>query len=281
MFFKRSRAPLPPDVFTVKATNESQQGKFTLEIIRMLVNAADLDFKAVYLTFWMGILDCERFQYFNRKYGESLADHLQTKGVKEPFLIEFPGRKQTLNKVHYYTFIGHDALSAWRDYFERIRGYPKKNEPIIKGKNGPITKSGIWARHSRTLENLKYIKTRGRSKGERYGYNLHEFRDVAKTLLHLQGKGDELDLEYVEFWMGHTTDPNGYDKFYRDKAKALEQYRIAEKYLNIISGATTEPQDVDKLLEQILSSRERIGKFREALRKDYGAGLIDIRTESA
>ncbi len=279
MFFKSSRASLPADVKPViKATKECVQGNLTPEIIRKLVNAADLDFKAVYLTYWMGILDTARFLYFNERYGGALAEHLQTKGVDEPFRMEFPGRKKNLNKVQYHTFIGHDALDAWREYFERIRGYPKKGEPIIKSKHGPITEDGVWARHKRTLEKLKYIKTGGGSKGNRYGYGLHEFRDVARTLLHLQGKGDGLDLEYVEHWMGHTTDPNGYDKFYMDKAKALKQYRIAEKYLNIVSGGSLGPQlqNADEMIELIIKNKPAFEKLLDALEDRVGARLAPV-----
>jgi hypothetical protein len=281
MFFESSWASLPAAVKGIGGTRESVQGKLTPEIIRQLVNAADLDFQAVYLTYWMGILDTARFQYFNERYGGELAEHLQTKGVDEPFRMEFPGRKKNLNKVQYHTFIGHDALAAWRNYFERIRGYPKKDEPIIKGKDGPITENGIRARHTRTLEKLNYIKTGGGTTGNRYGYGLHEFRDVARTLLHLEGKGDGLDLEYVEHWMGHTTDPNGYDKFYMDKAKALKQYRIAEKHLNIVSGSALGPQlqNADEMIEAIVRNKVAMQKLADVLEKSIGARLTPVEKE--
>ncbi|MBS7622200.1 hypothetical protein KEJ39_00800 [Candidatus Bathyarchaeota archaeon] len=48
----------------------------------------------------------------------------------EPFLFEYPGRKREKEKKTYYTFLGHDALVAWREYFERLRGWPKEGEPI-------------------------------------------------------------------------------------------------------------------------------------------------------
>lgn len=131
-------------------------------------------------------------------------------------------------------------------------------------------KDRLAVKHLRLLEQLKYIK-RGGSTSTRHGYNLHNFRDEAKTLLHLQGKQDGLDLDYVKSWMGHITDPNFYDKFYRDKIKALSQYRIAEKYLNIISGKVTiGSQDPEELVETILRNPKSLKKLRAALNPILG-----------
>ena len=81
-------------------------------------------------------------------------------------------------------------------------------------------------KHLLFLEKLNLIKRKGENKPHvRYGYNLHEFRDVAKTLLHLQGVEDGLDLNAIKFFMGHglQIDPNKYDKFYMDQEYMLDQ----------------------------------------------------------
>jgi len=171
------------------------------------------------------------------------------------------------------------ALAAWIDYFERSRGCPSEGEPIfivpsVNG-GGAYRKDAISVRHLRNLERLKYIK-RGGDRSARYGYNMHEFRDVSRPLLHLQGKRDGLDLECVEFWKGHVTDPNHYDKFYRDTDYTLKQYKIAEKYLNIMSGAVTvAPQDPEEL-EIILRNPRSLKKLSQALDPILGAKLAPI-----
>ena len=237
-FFKKNRAALPDDDFKINAKKPPNQGRLDVDTIKIIVNHAALGRKAFYLTVWMSLMDLERFSLFNKKCGGALVEHLQKRGVDEPFLFEYPGRKQSGNKQFYYTFVGRDALAAWKEYFEHSRGWPKDGEAIyVDNRGNPCSKNNLWMNHLRLLEKLKYIK-RGGECSKRYGYNLHEFRDVARTLLHLSGRGDNLDLEAVEFWMGHTTDPNKYDKFYEDKAYVLEQYRIAEKYLNLISGTS-------------------------------------------
>ena len=238
-FFRKNRAPLPDDDFRIKGNREPNRGKLSLDVIKTLVHAVGLEMKAFYLSMFTGIMDLERFSQFNLKAGRELAEHLKSKGVGDPFLLEYSGRKQSKNRAQFYTFIGRDALAAWHEYFERIRGWPKDKEPLLLDRYGrPLSKEALMVRHKRILEKLKYVKFSGGSAYTRYGYNLHEFRDVARTLLHLQGRKDQLDMDCVEFWMGHITDPNNYDKFYLDKEYVLRQYRIAEKYLNLISGTS-------------------------------------------
>ena len=62
--------------------------------------------------------------------------------------------------------------------------------------------------HLQLPEKLRYIKLGGNDPSRRCGYNLHEFRDVARTLLRLRGKAEGLDLDVIEFFMGHITDKN-------------------------------------------------------------------------
>ncbi len=268
-FFRRNRAALPEDDFNLKPTREPTQGRLSLKVIKSLVSVSDFSMKPFYLTLFMGILDLERFSLFNRKCGVAPTEHLKTKGVDEPFMIEYHGRKQSKNKTRFYTFIGRDALVAWREYFERVRGYPKDGEAILPDRNcKAIAKRAAFYRHQRLLQKLKYIKMGGQS-ANRYGYNPHEFCDVARTLLHLQRKKDGLDLQAVEFWMGHVTDPNHYDKFHMDKEYVLEQYRIAEKYLNIVSGTerSSLSEEMKRRDEQI---KQLAQKFEEATRRLEG-----------
>ncbi|MEM2082871.1 MAG: hypothetical protein QXK34_03940, partial [Candidatus Bathyarchaeia archaeon] len=241
-FFRHNRTPLPDDGFQIPANKPPTKARLTVDVIKALIANENYGGKAMYLTLWMGLMDQERFMEFNLRYGRALGEHLRSVGPEEPFMIEFPGRKRMRNRVPFYTFIGHDALEAWREYFERMRGWPKEGEAILLDRYGkPASKVALKLRHIRLLERLHFIKRGGNDPSKRYGYNLHEFRDVARTLLHLRGKRDGLDEACVEFWMGHITDRNQYDKFYMDRGYVLSQYRIAEKYLNIVSG----PQPVE------------------------------------
>ena len=103
-----------------------------------------------------------------------------------------------------------------------------------------------------------------------------DLANLAKTLLHLEAKKDGLDLECVDYWMGYVTDPNRYDKFYRDKNYTLEQYRIAEKYLNIISGSYTTSiiRNSEQLVDQIIKNKATCEILVNALAEKIGAKLV-------
>ncbi len=239
----------------------------SVEVVKSLIDNVDVGRKAFYLTLWMGIMDLERFMIFNTTCAGVLVKHLKEKGVEEPFMFSYAGRKENKGKRECHTFIGYDALAAWKEYFERKRGWPRDGEPIYLDADGKaVRKHGIRMRHLRLLERLKYIK-RGGSTGNRHGFNLHEFRDTARTLLHLQGKKEGLDLEAVEFFMGHVTDPNQYDNFFKDKNYTLTQYRIAEKYLNIISGSAEVSQLQEEMQRRDEAVKKLTLKFEEATRR--------------
>ena len=75
--------------------------------------------------------------------------------------------------------------------------------------------------------------------GSRYGYNLHEMRDIATVLL-ISAKNQGFDMDCVKLWCGQVgeIDPLMYDKFYRDMDYVRHQYLLAEPYLNILSDPT-------------------------------------------
>ena len=94
----------------------------------------------------------------------------------------------------------------------------------------------------------------------------HEFRDCAKTYLHVAAKKQGLDMDCVDFWMGHENrDPNAYDKFMNDETYVFEQYKIAEPHLNIISQpATLALQEQTKRLEELRAEVEHLTKVEKA-----------------
>lgn len=85
-------------------------------------------------------------------------------------------------------------------------------------------------------------------------------------------------MECVEFWMGHVTDPNHYDKLYLDKSYVLTRSRLAEKCLNIVSGAHAGPQlhNVEELIDQIVKNKPTCEKLGEVLATKIGARLAPL-----
>lgn len=281
-FFRKNRAPLPDDDFEIHANRERVKERLSVDVIKTLIKHSPAGWGAIYLTLWMGLMDQERFIKFNSECGPALAEHLRKHGADTPFVFEFDGRKQSRDKSRFYTFIGRDALMAWAEYFERIRGWPDDGGPVFLDRcQNHVSKNAISQFHLRLLERLKFIKRGGGSSSKRYGYNLHEIRDVARTLLHLQGKKDGLDLEVIEFIMGHIPDPNQYDKFYMDREYTMEQYRLAEKHLNIMSGIGSGPtaNNIDEVIDQIINSKPLIEKLADALAVQAGMKMVMVEDE--
>lgn len=107
-------------------------------------------------------------------------------------------------------------------------------------KNKPLTKPAFESAWLRIFRHLGKIPVQKGPAGSRYGYNLHEMRDEATTLLHTTIKGKGFDMDCAKFWCGQVgeIDRLKYDKFYRerDSGYVREQYLMAEPYLNIISN---------------------------------------------
>ncbi|MFC1506989.1 hypothetical protein ACFLQ6_07960 [Thermoproteota archaeon] len=261
-FFKKNRATLPDDDFRPVPTVDEVGSNLNIEIIKRLISTSDFDMKAIYLTLFMALLEREKFKDFNLNCGSKLVKHLKTYGIDESFKFNIPGRKGSKFRSKYYTFIGRDALEAWQEYFNNSeRGWPKEGEPILYGRDGkPLTKDAISARHLRLLRKLQLINSNKGGSDTRHGYGLHNFRVEAKTHLHNRAKPEGFDMDYAKFWMGHITDPNRYDRFYRDEEAAVKHYKIAEKHLNLVSGESMDTKTRQEL-EELKAQDKTIRKF--------------------
>ena len=164
-----------------------------------------------------------------------------------------------LSKTH------SECESPRKLYFEHERGYPKEGEPAAYAKVGrPLTRSGLLANHLYKMRKLGYIKKIGNGTSDRYGYGLHELRDLARSVLEkargekLDGKGEAFNPLSAEFWMGHSVDPLYYNKIWQlDPEYNLTQYRTAERYLNVVGGSTIRPElDTGDIVKALIRDPE-------------------------
>ena len=266
-FFRYNRVPLPQeDGWKIPATKPSVVPHLGFPHVLELVKGADLRERSWILVKWMGLLDNEGTVYV----GTKLADYVveQIKRERCPIRLDIPGRKSTENEKNFYTFIGRDAIDALKRYFEQERGWPKKGEPLWLNKYGdpfnlPIL-SASWMRLCRRIGLVSHKKG---DHSTRYGFNPHEMRDIARSHLHLKAKAENFDLDCAEFFMGHTSrlDPMKYDRFYDSEEYMLSQYRIAEKYLNVVSNppAAALEEQAEKLHDQAKRMAELEAKVQE------------------
>ena len=252
-FFNHNRVELPGvGTWKPRPTKEPTQWHLNVAQVTDIIAHANLRDTAIFLTLFQGMLDLERFTEFDAKYAAALVDHLKHKGLDEPFRIDFPsGRKG--NNRKFYTFIHHDALQAWQNYFELERGWPKTGEPIaITILHTALTKNAI--RGSFTTITKKLRLRPDVPKGQMTGVAPHEaFRDVVRSLLQT-AKKKGFDPTCAEFWLGHRIDPYNYNKFTElETDYVLENAKIAAEYLNVITGRSEPSSEItgEQLLQVI------------------------------
>ena len=280
-FFLHNRAELPRVPVNLMPTRDGSIGRWTVEVLRDVIKASKPRDQAIYLTLFQGLMDQKRFQDFNMQ-GYRLGDHIRSKGVDVPYRVDcLRGRKT--NRRSYNSWIGHDALVGWQLYFERGRDYPRKSESAaLTFDEEPLSMNAFRWEHIERLRKMKIIEPRSHDVGARYGYGLHELRDLSRSLLE-KAKGERFNTNSAEYWMGHVVDPLFYNKIWKlDSEYNLNQYRIAEKYLNILSGSSgTSELTPDQLVQLLVTKPEMAAKIdlvAQRLRQ-LGIGNINAKPE--
>ena len=234
-FFNHNRIELPGvGSWKPHPTKEPVEGRLDTSQVTDIITHANLRDTAIFLTLFQSMMDLERYTEFNRKYAAALVDHMKHKSLDEPFRIDFPGGRKG-NHRKFYTFIHHDALQAWENYFERERGWPKTGEPIALTIQHTSPSKGAIRGSFVTITKKLHLRP-AVPKGEQTGVAPHEaFRDVVRS--HLQtAKKKGFDPTCAKFWMGHSIDPYNYNKFTElEPDYVLENAKIAAEYLNIIT----------------------------------------------
>ena len=265
-FFAHNRCALPDDPsFRIKGDRPPVEARLTVQDVLEAVHASTVRYQSIILFKWQSLLDNARIVYANQYCADQIIKQIQT-GV-HPVRIDLPGRKENENDTEgrFCTFIGKDAVQALIKYFEEERGWPKPGEPLWLQHNGtPLQKATMESTWLHTLRHLGKGPKRKGPLGSRYGFNLHEMRDVATSYLHVNAKGDGLDMDCVKLWCGQVgeIDPLRYDKFYKDANYIRTQYLIAEKYLDIISNPNLQAQNT----EEVKGMKEELQELKFAVR---------------
>lgn len=258
-FFMHNRVPLPDDPsFKIRGSRPPIVPKLTVNHVVEVVKASNLRDRSIFLVKWQGLLDSARTIYVGKHLAQQIVSQISQR--IHPVRLDLPGRKQ--NEERWYSYVGKDAVNALVAYFENERGWPKPSEPIwlqksLHKKQRVLTTSGLTQTWLRMLRRIGLIPRQEGTVYSRYGYNLHEMRDIAKSLLHTHAKSEGFDMDCCEFFLGHTVDPLKYDKFFLDQEYVRSQYLIAEKHLNIISNP----------FERNHKDREKLKALEEELRE--------------
>jgi len=263
-FFQHNRVILPVDrSFQIRSDTPPVARQLTLENVSELIQLAPQPLRSIILCKWMALTDTDGLIYISNHFAEEIVQAI--KNQARTLRFSMAGRKAHRNQQPYFTFIGQDALASIKECFERTNRWPNPGEPVwISEQTGKgITKGLLNQAWLALLRKAKLIPRQRGQRSTRYGYNFHNTRDIAISLLSTVPNLKEF---VVEFWAGHDIDPNHYRDIYNLQAKfAADQYLLAEPYLNIISRPqTAEGQEVKTLREQISELRLAVRMLQDS-----------------
>jgi len=234
-FFKHSRAPLPADEFSPRAELPPVMGDLPLEEVKLVILSSNPVYRAVYLCILQGGIDeagiCDWSKAGVEDLKRDLSELAHVRRSDRILRIDLPGRKKFRNIRPFYTYVGSDAVDALVDWMKRR---PEDAEAIFTNQYGkPISGSSMRNYWTRKMKRLGIIEPgEPGNKGNRYGKNLHELRDVFRS----QWEKSPAKGSVAEFMMGHQIDPLEYNKACRDKAWTFGEYRKALPMFEILSS---------------------------------------------
>lgn len=267
-FFLHNRAELPRDGgYEMRSNKPPVEGTLTIDEIRDIIMGSNELYQAIYISMFQGALDLSGFEYWNTNGWEDLKEQLRDD--PEVVKVKLPGRKRQRNKRPFYTFIGGDSIKAIRNYLPKR---PKGGTAIFYNKDGgAVNKKAVkmyWLRHLDRQGLISRAVGRGRKgRGNRYGKNLHEIRDVFRS----QWEKSPAKVSVAEFMMGHTVDPLEYNKAYRDESWTRREYMKALPMLQIMSSGRPFGMVDEDELETL---RRKMRKFEEEKRQREDEGVV-------
>lgn len=259
-FFAHNRCGLPRDIgFTMVGEVPPVEGDLTTDEIREVIHHVNPVYKAAFLSIFQGGMDQQSFTYWNENGYKDLVKQLE----KDPkaIRIRFPRRPKVRRKIEqpFHTYVGTDGIDYIRKWLDirpdinRARDddgiFVDKETTVIFTNQikHPVTKQMLDVHWRDALFKLGIIKKkRAGYSGNRYGKNLHEMRDVFRSVW----EKTSANKNVAEFMMGHQVDPLHYNKACRDMEWTESEYLKALPWLNIMSGGGEMKAVKDELTEK-------------------------------
>ena len=270
-FYGYNLVPLPPYKLKLRRKDQGVSVNVTatkfLEMARKVCCFSGISTRdrAVILTMVQSGMDASTLaKIFNYVGFPQLVNHFGTEDISRwdesrvPVLIKLMRPK---NDYNYYSFLDYDVITCLKNWlnlrqsrFGRIIIHssldPNRlpvSDPIFLQKSGlPIRarfvsnmfkKAGIAAGVNIVPEG-KMERYKGARR--KYPWHSHEVRDTLVTL----GRKAGIDIEVVNFFVGHNIDRYGYDKSPWDDPETFKgEYHKLAKHLNIISGREVQIKD--------------------------------------
>lgn len=245
-FFSYYGVPLPKVKYGLpQDCKEASEQNLDRESLLTIFRSAKLRDKAIIQICYGGGMGRKEFLFFNSSW-ESVKEQLE---VESRYVrVDLKPRKQNRKGgLPFFTVIGRDGNALLQDYLDE-RGEPRKGEPIFLR----MSRKNYSDFFKRLACRVDLITERQGGLGVRYGYGIHQLRDMFRTEWQRTGA----DPTVAEFMMGHTknVDPNKYLQFAKVPDYVIEEYRKAEPRLSLLSNPHPDlvrKDEVEELKEQV------------------------------
>jgi hypothetical protein len=301
-FFLHVHCELPSDRgFRLKSDIAAVCGRLSVEDFRKVLFKCNAVYRAVYVTMFQGGLGAAELVYVNEHLSGYILEQIAL--GERRIRLTLAGRKQNRNVKPYPTMIGKDAIDCIKEVMHLYKrhgllfvnefGHPLSEMNITTYFHSACLRAGVLkpkprpCKHCgqdafpirRQTEGVKqvmfechkcgkltlpsdYCLTRKDYGAIRYDIGAHEIRDTYKSEWHYSGA----DLALADLCMGHTVDPLLYDKVVELHPEYLdEQFRIAEPFLNILSGDAHKVSRTE-FANELESSKQRIEELTEQVK---------------
>lgn len=271
-FFVHNRAALPRDKFIISSETEPTEPKLTLEILKEIVLTCKTVYSTIYLNMFMAGLGMSELLYWSNNGWERLKKEIDE--GKTTYTIYNPGRKKERNKRPFRTRTGGDGRDLLLRYIEGDRKKARAsflrsqgegaihpdmtfnpNVIFYTNRGTPVNGACVKKYWNRRLQDLGHVVLfdNGMYGGNRYGYHRHLMRSLFAT----QWSKSPVKNWLADAFMGHVTDPNGYNRAQTDLKWVASEYRKVLPWLNIMtSNRPFELYDEEDIEEIIKRERE-------------------------
>jgi hypothetical protein len=262
--------------------------------LRVIIGGGSPLEKSMFITGFQAFLGREEFEHVNNNCAGQIREQLEPYNLGEPGFdedaipadivvrLDLPGRKlDPEDQLPFYSFFYKDSVIALHQCLvHKKRKLAAANAVWLNNLGNPVSGQGYSDAFRARVRSLGWIPdARGQGRRARYGYNVHEMRDVPRGRLQLAVKPLGFDEKVAEFCFGHVRkiDSNMYNKFYETEPDyVVGQARLVAPLLNILSvhdpAAAFEEQGRIKQLEVALNEQrertEALGKAHEALKTE-------------
>jgi len=264
-FFAFHGCDLPKRGFSLPVEHrEPAPQSLTYETFIKVLGAAKPRDRAILTVMFQGGMGMREFKQFNFAWP---LIKTQLDAGSDYLFIQMTARKKARGiSKGFKTIIGRDGVQQLRAYI-KDRGEPKPGEPIFVRFNAndiPVDDESVKERSLRgTFERLgrrvQLIEYRGKGLGNRYGYSLHQLRDVLVT----QWNTSPADKTVVDYLLGHQVNRNEYLQYGKVEDYLLKEYRKAEPFISPIGNPTPDKVDADEV-ERLRSQLENLQAQKDA-----------------